>query len=82
MKRHSSICRLDLWTCFSILLGLSVPAGAQIYAGWHDGMYLQLGDMVKLYRQQEPAGQLDQLIGSGHSVGDRIKDQVSDPQDD
>jgi hypothetical protein len=50
MKHHF---RIALRSIIGSLLCLCLPAPA-IEVGWHDFMYLQLGDGVKLNHQQEP----------------------------
>jgi hypothetical protein len=54
MKQRSDMPRIALLASFGALFCLCIPAPA-IEVGWHDNMYLQLGDGVKLNHQQEPA---------------------------
>src|SRR5580765_2065002 len=55
MKKDSNVRSSALGAIVATLLLMCLTATAEIRVGWHDGMYLQLGDGVKLNRQQEPA---------------------------
>ena len=53
IMKQEKTCRAVLVTVFGVLLWLPLPA-QEVDVGWHDHMYLKLGDGVQLNRQQEP----------------------------